>query len=309
MRIRTIKPEFWTHPVMSRLPYDTRILAIGLLNVADDEGYFDADPDYIRGAVLFREDSSNVRRMLDELSRSEWIVMCGGPDRPIGRVAHFRKHQRVDRPQPSRLKQYALVEDSSNARRALDDQSTQEQGKERNGKDTPIVPASGDDRPEPSAEKPEPADQDPLLLRAKAIFRMRPGTPLDRGLRRAWSTSWPIVASITEPEWQTLEAYYAADIGQRDDIRRRDLATLLNNWSGELTRAAAWADRTGFHPENSQKKEKGAGEPDEEIWRAALEGLYPEADPATYRAWRDIPDSLRAEILELLAANPEPATP
>jgi DNA replication protein DnaT len=70
MRIRTIKPEFWQHPVMSRLPYDTRILALGLLNLADDEGYFSADTDYIRGAVLFREDSSNVRRMLDELSRT-----------------------------------------------------------------------------------------------------------------------------------------------------------------------------------------------------------------------------------------------
>lgn len=292
MRIRTVKPEFWVHPVMSRLPYDTRILALGLLNLADDEGYFDADPDYIRGAVLFREDSSNVRRMLDELSRSEWIILCGTRDRPIGRVVNFRKHQRVDRPQPSRLKQYALDESSSNDRRALDDQSTQEQGTGK-GKDTPIVPASGDDS----------ADQDPLLLRAKAIFRMRPGTALDRSMRRAWKLSAAAIAGTTEPEWQTLEAYYASQsIHFREDIRRRDLATLLNNWTGELTRAAAWAARTGFHPENSQKKEEG---PPEDIWRAALEGLYPEADPAVYPSWSAVPDSLRAEILEVLRTDAE----
>jgi len=290
MRIRTVKPEFWVHPVMSRLPYDTRILALGLLNLADDEGYFDADPDYIRGAVLFREDSSNVRRMLDELSRSEWIILCGTRDRPIGRVVNFRKHQRVDRPQPSRLKQYALDESSSNDRRVLDDQSTQEQGTGK-GKDTPIVPASGD----------EPAEQDPLLLRAKAIFRMRPGTALDRSMRRAWKLSAAAIAGTAEPEWQTLEAYYASQsIHFRDDIRRRDLATLLTNWTGELTRAAAWAARTGFYPENSQKKETGG--PPDELWRAALEALYPEGNHTAYRAWGDVPESLREEITAAITA-------
>ena len=300
MRIRTVKPEFWAHPVMSRLAYDTRILALGLLNLADDEGYFDADPDYIRGSVLFREDSSNVRRMLDELSRSEWITLCGRPERPIGRVVNFRKHQRVDRPQPSRLKQYALDESSTNDRRTLDDQSTQEQGTGK-GKESPIVP-KGDDTP------PAPAEEDPQLLRAKAIFRMRTGTPLDRSQARAWRTAQPAAEGTTEPEWQLLEAYYSAVIPSRDDIRRRDLATLLNNWSGELTRAAAWADRVGWYPENSQKKETGPGEPDEEIWRAALEGLYPDGDLNAYRRWRDIPESLRVEILEAIAAIPEDVT-
>jgi hypothetical protein len=289
MRIRTVKPEFWVHPVMSRLPYDTRILALGLLNAADDEGYFDADPAYIRGAVLFREDSSNVRRMLDELSRSGWITLCGTPERPIGCVVNFRKHQRVDRPQPSRLKQYALVESSTNDRRVLDDQSTQDQGTGK-GKDTPIVPASGD----------EAAEEDALLLRAKAIFRMRPGTALDRSMRRAWKEASAAIAGTSEAEWQTIEAYYSDVIASRDDFRRRDLATLLNNWSGELTRAAAWAARAGFHPGNSEKKETGG--PPEELWRAALEALYPEGNHTAYRTWADVPESLREEITAAITA-------
>jgi hypothetical protein len=290
MRIRTVKPEFWVHPVMSRLPYDTRILALGLLNLADDEGYFNADPDYIRGAVLFREDSSNVRRMLDELSRSEWIDLCGSPDRPIGRVANFRKHQRVDRAQPSRLKQYALEESSTNDRRALADSSSPDQGTGK-GMDTPIVPASGDGAASAAIE---PAD----LIRAKSIFRKRPGTALDRSQARAWKTAAAAAAATTEAEWLQLEAYYAADIAQRNDYRRKDLATLLNNWSGELTRAAAWCARHGISGQKSQKKEHGG--PGEKRWRQVLQNLYPDAGPAPYRTWADIPESLKVEILDAI---------
>jgi hypothetical protein len=290
MRIRTIKPEFWQHPVMSRLPYDTRILALGLLNLADDEGYFSADTDYIRGAVLFREDSSNVRRMLDELSRSGWITLCGTLERPIGRVVHFRKHQRVDRPQPSRLKQYALDESSTNDRRPLDDQSTQEQGKESN---TPIVP-KGDENPEPPAEeKPE------TLLRAMALFRMRPATPLDRSSRRAWKLAAPAVTATSDAEWSRLEAYYAADLADKDDYRRQDLSTLLNNWSGELTKAARYCERQGLHPD-SAKKEKDGGAPPDDLWREVLHALYPDSDPSVYSTWSQVPDSLRAEILSAI---------
>ena len=290
MRIRTIKPEFWQHPVMSRLPYDTRILALGLLNLADDEGYFSADTDYIRGAVLFREDSSNVRRMLDELSRSGWITLCGSPERPIGRVVNFRKHQRVDRPQPSRLKQYALDESSTNDRRPLDDQSTQEQGKESN---TPIVP-KGDENPEPPAEeKPE------TLLRAMALFRMRPATPLDRSSARAWKIAKAAVAATSAAEWSRLEAYYAAELPDKDDYRRQDLSTLLNNWSGELTKATRYCERQGLHPD-SAKKEKDGGAPPDDLWREVLHALYPDSDPSVYSTWSQVPDSLRTEILSAI---------
>jgi hypothetical protein len=294
MRIRTVKPEFWQHPVMSRLPYDTRILALGLLNLADDEGYFSADPDYIRGAVLFREDSSNVRRMLDELSRSAWITLCGTAERPIGRVVNFRKHQRVDRPQPSRLKQYALDESSTNDRRPLDERSTQDQGTGK-GKDTPIVPASGD-QPAPPAAEEKPIH----LLRAMALFRMRPATPLDRSSARAWKTASTAVAATTADEWATLEAYYADDIPPKDDYRRRDLSTLLNNWSGELIKSRRWAEQAGFDPQKSEKKEKGPPAPPDDVWPEVLRALYPDSDPSVYAHWAQVPDSLRREILEAI---------
>ena len=211
---------------------------------------------------------------------------------------------KFDRHNGQSAKRRALATERQSRKRHADvtPESRPERDQRREEKsNTPIVP-KGDDTP------PAPAEEDPQLLRAKAIFRMRPGTPLDRSQARAWRTAQPAAEGTTEPEWQLLEAYYSAVIPSRDDIRRRDLATLLNNWSGELTRAAAWADRVGWYPENSQKKETGPGEPDEEIWRAALEGLYPDGDLNAYRRWRDIPESLRVEILEAIAAIPEDVT-
>ena len=211
---------------------------------------------------------------------------------------------KFDRHNGQSAKRRALATERQSRKRHADvtPESRPERDQRREEKsNTPIVP-KGDDTP------PAPAEEDPLLLRAKGLFRMRTGTPLDRSQARAWRTAQPAAEGTTEPEWQLLEAYYSAVIPSRDDIRRRDLATLLNNWSGELTRAAAWADRVGWYPENSQKKETGPGEPDEEIWRAALEGLYPDGDLNAYRRWRDIPESLRVEILEALATIPEDVT-
>ncbi|HBS0572930.1 TPA: DnaT-like ssDNA-binding domain-containing protein, partial [Klebsiella pneumoniae] len=46
-RIRTIKPEFWTDEDMAEVSEPACLLAIGLLNYADDEGYFNANPKLI----------------------------------------------------------------------------------------------------------------------------------------------------------------------------------------------------------------------------------------------------------------------
>jgi DNA replication protein DnaT len=74
MRIRTIKPEFWSHPVMSRQSDCVRLLAIGLLNLADDEGYFYADPSIVRSALRpFDDDSTIVRAALKTLVQIEYI--------------------------------------------------------------------------------------------------------------------------------------------------------------------------------------------------------------------------------------------
>jgi hypothetical protein len=163
---------------------------------------------------------------------------------------------------------------------------------------TPIVPASGDKASKENTS-PEAAAIEQNLVRAKAIFRKRPTTPLDPSEHRAWRKVADLLEGTTETEWLQLEAYYAADIPDKDNYRRRELATLLNHWSGELTKAAAWCKQTDWHPD-SAKKEKDGGAPPDDLWREVLHALYPDSDPNVYSTWSQVPDSLRAEILSAI---------
>ena len=130
MRIRTIKLEVWTHPVLSRLTDEARLVAIGLLNVADDEGFFMASPALVRSALYpFDEDSTRIRRVLAALSRVGYIEVREHPEQgEIGCVINFKKHQRIDRPNQSKIKSYF---DSTNDRRMIDDDSLLDQGREQ----------------------------------------------------------------------------------------------------------------------------------------------------------------------------------
>jgi hypothetical protein len=154
-RIRTIKPEFWQNEDLACISLHARLLAIALLNYADDSGYFQANPALVRAACFpFDDDSTNTRRSLDELSEIGYIQLKDCSGKHIGKVLTFSLHQRIDRPVKSKIADLfdshesaktlvesgkkdtrrQLVEDSTNTRRILDEDSStgKEQGKERN---------------------------------------------------------------------------------------------------------------------------------------------------------------------------------
>jgi hypothetical protein len=176
---------------------------------------------------------------------------------------------------------------------------------------TPIVPASGDEpgekNEEQTSEEPQAiADRNRALARAKALFRMRPGTPLDPAETRAWGKMSAIVAATADDDWLRLEKYYAADLPDKNNFRRRTLATLLNNWSGEHIAAADYCGRIGWRPGKSEKKEKGV--PPEGEWRDVLQVLREEKNPAvadidprTVRSWSQLPPAAQTAIWEAIA--------
>lgn len=127
MRIRTVKPEFWSHPVLSGQPDDVRLAALGILNMADDEGYFLAKPAFVRSTLWpFDDDSTKARRVLATLTAVGYIDLREHPSHgEIGLVINFTKHQRIDRPSPSKIRAYY---DSTNPRRTLGERSLLEQG-------------------------------------------------------------------------------------------------------------------------------------------------------------------------------------
>lgn len=98
-RIRTIKPEFWTDEDMSEVSEAACLLAIGLLNYADDEGYFNANPKLIKAAIFpIREQSGSIPVLMRELYSVGYISLFSGHDGKIyGLVNNFAKHQVINK--------------------------------------------------------------------------------------------------------------------------------------------------------------------------------------------------------------------
>jgi hypothetical protein len=108
MRIRTIKPEFWAHPVMAKQSDSTKLMAIGLLNVADDDGYFFADPRMIRNAIRPLDDDSRITTVsILELSEIGYIqVRNHATHGDIGFIPSFKNHQVINKPKASKIKAF-----------------------------------------------------------------------------------------------------------------------------------------------------------------------------------------------------------
>jgi len=140
-RIRTIKPEFWTHEQLSELSEATHILAAALLNYADDYGYFNANPGLIKAACSpLREPSVSIHGSLIALSNIGYLEFGNSPDgRRFGRVVKFDEHQRVNRPTASKIKDLPIAwEGSRKAHGIFTESSSLEQGTGNREQGTPI---------------------------------------------------------------------------------------------------------------------------------------------------------------------------
>ena len=126
MRIRTVKEDFWKSETMASVGPFSRLAAIALLNFADDKGFFILNIPVIRGALFpFEEDSRNVLGAIKDLSRIGYIRTGKSEDgKEIGHIVNFSKHQRIDKPQASKIEGLAVVwsvfqEDSKNVPGAI----------------------------------------------------------------------------------------------------------------------------------------------------------------------------------------------
>jgi DNA replication protein DnaT len=134
-RIRTIKPEFWQDEDLASLSAESNLLAIGLLNQADDEGYFKANPALLKAAIFpLRETSLSTHCMLTELSNIGYLELFEGSDgKQYGLVKNFLKHQKINRPTASKYK--ALREFTEDSVSAHQNVSGEGKGKEGKGKE------------------------------------------------------------------------------------------------------------------------------------------------------------------------------
>lgn len=136
-RIRTIKPAFWKHEELSELPAETHMLAAALLNYADDEGYFNANPKLVAAECCpLRDDSVSVHEQLTQLENIGYIRRATGSDgKTYGHVVTFLEHQRINRPNPSEIKGLVkFSDDSLSAHTQVTPGREKEKEKEKEGK-------------------------------------------------------------------------------------------------------------------------------------------------------------------------------
>lgn len=102
-RIRSIKPEFWQDTRMARLAALERLVFICLWSMADDEGRLEGDAETVRRFGSFREDSREVASALATLANLSRIVVYEVDGNPYIAIAHFNRHQKIDKPSASKL--------------------------------------------------------------------------------------------------------------------------------------------------------------------------------------------------------------
>lgn len=86
------------------------LLALALLNLADDEGRFEADAEAIKARLFtYRKLTVDIETCLGELAQKpiEFIVLyeaeVGGEKLRLGQVVNFRRHQVINKPKRSTL--------------------------------------------------------------------------------------------------------------------------------------------------------------------------------------------------------------
>lgn len=104
-RIRSIKPEIWLSPQLMNLSRDARLLFIGLISQADDEGRGSADPRKLK-AVIFPGDEdvagNRIRELLAEIEQQGLAVTYDGNGHgPLYELPSFGKHQVINKAKPS----------------------------------------------------------------------------------------------------------------------------------------------------------------------------------------------------------------
>lgn len=104
-RIRTLKPEVWQDEKVVDLSRDARLLFVGLITMADDEGRLRAPTAGILGHVFPHDDDAVtfLATWLDEIVTAGLILRYRNNDKPYIAFRHWRRHQKINRPTKSTL--------------------------------------------------------------------------------------------------------------------------------------------------------------------------------------------------------------
>ena len=106
-RIRTIKPEFWEDEKIGLLSHGARLLFLCCLNLSDDEGRLRWNTYYLASSAFMYDEIKieTMEKWMKELVDNEliYVYQAGEAKYHVGLVKNFKKHQVINRPQPSKF--------------------------------------------------------------------------------------------------------------------------------------------------------------------------------------------------------------
>lgn len=105
LRIRSLKPEMWQDEKIGRVTRDARLLFVGLITLADDEGRFRAPAPLVLGHI-YPWDTVSPRRLeswMRELEEVGLVVRYEVGGQRYGHLPGWAKHQVINRARPSML--------------------------------------------------------------------------------------------------------------------------------------------------------------------------------------------------------------
>src|SRR5258708_6298388 len=107
-RIRSIKPEFPQSETIGKLSRNARLLFIQLWTIVDDDGRTRAASRMLASLLYpYDEDAPKlIDKWLDELEGADSIRRYVVDGNAYLDIPNWRKHQKIDRPTPSRIPEY-----------------------------------------------------------------------------------------------------------------------------------------------------------------------------------------------------------
>jgi len=107
-RIRTIKPEFWEDETIGTLSREARLLFLATLNLADDEGLLRWNAEFLKASAFIYDPDISVDMVsgyMRELVSAELLFpyVAGRVKQELAWIVTFRRHQKINRPQPAKL--------------------------------------------------------------------------------------------------------------------------------------------------------------------------------------------------------------
>jgi hypothetical protein len=159
-RIRSIKPEMWDDEAIGDVSREARLLFIGLISQADDDGRLPASPRWLISKLYPYDDltAGEVENWLAELDRAGLILSYAHAGRPYAAIRTWDRHQSIDKRyhRPSKLP-------------GPDDEGTTRTRRGHDESSTPDVLGIGvDSSASPSSQRSFPAEPSSLPENVKA---------------------------------------------------------------------------------------------------------------------------------------------